>query len=230
MEVNLLSITIALALILIIGGVFFYKYKTSPSSEDRESAKKFLKGMRDVLYNKALDIIKNFDYTKYDSLLEIEAEVINQIITELKAYITAELEKSTDLLSVLAIRCLNTSMIEDFIRELLEQINPSDEMLKYMSPSMIENIELANDEDKELEEKFSDEKEYNEEEMETLPEAEEESIPEEELEKLNPQTDEEEEFNEEDSSMEVIDNEDIYIDKSGRPRSKLTGKWVKMEK
>ena len=65
--------------------------------------------------------------------------------------------------------------------------------------------------------------------VEELPPAEEVEVSEEELAKLNPQVDEEEEFNAEDASMEVVDEEDIYKDANGRLRSKSTGKYVKAE-
>ena len=53
---------------------------------------------------------------------------------------------------------------------------------------------------------------------------------EEELSELNPQVDEPEELDpENDPSVELIDD-DIYYDKSGKARSKKTGKWVKLNK
>ena len=54
---------------------------------------------------------------------------------------------------------------------------------------------------------------------------------------IKPQSDEEEEYNPEDESMEILEDgetgdedNDIYYDANGRARSKSTGKFVKIEK
>ena len=55
----------------------------------------------------------------------------------------------------------------------------------------------------------------------TLPSKEEES-------KLNPQVEEDESYNENDESMELIDEENTYVDSRGRLHDKRTGKFIKM--
>ena len=66
------------------------------------------------------------------------------------------------------------------------------------------------EEDKKLQETFSDSKQYNEESSyNDLPPVEETVIPEEELSKLNPQTDEIQDYDPEtDSSVEVVEEDD----------------------
>ena len=88
------------------------------------------------------------------------------------------------------------------------------------------------EDDNNLQEEFSDQEKYIEESTDDdLTHGEMVNKPtEEELNELNPQVDEEEELDpKNDPSVEVIDD-DIYYDKSGRPRSKKTGKWVKANK
>ena len=50
----------------------------------------------------------------------------------------------------------------------------------------------------------------------------------EEFKNLNPQVEEEELFNKDDDSMEVIDESKYYIDSRGRVHDKSTGKFVKL--
>ena len=131
----------------------------------------------------------------------------------------------------------NKEFVEEFIRKLIDSeclqsiIHAKASIL--LEKSVEAKIAETEEEDKELQEEFSDQEKYIEElKDEDQTHGEEIEVPsEEELSELNPQTDEPEELDpENDPSVEVIEDEDIYYDKSGRPRSKKTGKWVKLDK
>ena len=224
-------VIVGLIIVLIFGTVVYLKYKLSPREEDKEEAKNFLLHLKDELYDLMITTIINFDYTKYTSLAEIEIEVTNSIIGTCKEAIKKEVAESKDLLSVLVLKCLDNDMIQNFIMKLLEEYEINDKINTKIAEVVKDRYAEAEEEDKELVNKFSDQDLYVEEELpvEELPPAEEVEVPAEELAKLNPQIDEEEEFNSEDESMEIVDDE-TYVDANGRLRSKSTGKYVKVEK
>ena len=83
------------------------------------------------------------------------------------------------------------------------------------------------EEDKILQDKFKDPDQYIEDSTTSdLPPVEKTEPTAEELSKLNPPKDEEEEYDPEDESMEIVDD-DTYIDDKGRKRNKTTGRFVK---
>lgn len=234
MSNEVISIIVAVVVIILAGLLVYLKKKNSPKEEDKEAAKAFLEGLRDILYNKCIELIKDFNYKDYDNLADIEIKLINQLINECQEYIAIELENSKDILSVLALKCLTTDIIENFVIEIVNSIDVFEKIAENADISNEENINDIVEEDNNFNEEFSDTEKYNDQEMEVLPEAEEVKYSDEELAKLNPQKDEEEAYNPEDESMEIVDEEvkevptdDIYIDASGRARSTSTGKFVK---
>ena len=124
------------------------------------------------------------------------------------------------------LKFLSTDMIEKFILSLIDNHKIVD-LIEQRAASKFKSVEEIEAEDAEKVKEFSSD-DYNEEfdEIKDLEPAEEPEPTEEELAQLNPQKDEEEEYNPNDESMEVIDD-DLYIDASGRLRSKKTNKWVK---
>lgn len=230
MDQKILSLIIGVCLVLIIGLIVFLRYKLSPKEEDKKAAMDFLLQLKDELYETIIKIIVDFDYTTYPSLVDMEIDITNKIIEACRKCINEELANSKDMLSVLMLKCLNSDMIEKFIESIIAEFNVKSLIDNKIFEMASTRCNIIEKEDKELEEKFSDEELYNDSEIKDseLEEAEEVEVPEEELDKLNPQVDDEEEFNSEDESMEIVDD-DIYYDAAGRARSKKTGKWIKVD-
>jgi hypothetical protein len=228
---------------VITAAVCFHSYK---KSGDKQEALDFLEGLANELKNMIIEFISSItidDLKDLDNvdIKEIEQYILNNIYEITCDYVKKTVQNNIDTNKDFFTRAVlafleNREFVENFIRELITNkginmiINEkssqlSFETVKERSLKMVE-------EDNNLQEEFSDQEKYIEESTDDdLTHGEMVNEPtEEELNKLNPQVDEEEELDpENDPSVEVIDD-DIYYDKSGRPRSKKTGKWVKVNK
>ena len=232
-------------IIIIIGAVVIRSIK---KTGDKQEATDFLEGLTNEIKDLILKTIRSFsidDLTNLDqeSVAKIENEILKSIYDTCWNYIRNVVEnnidKNQDFFTQAVLALLeNREFVEEFIRKLITSeslVSIIHTKAASLTETKVEERMLANEEeDKELQEEFSDQDKYIEEvkdEDQTHGEVKEEPT-EEELSKLNPQVDEPEELDpENDPSVELIDeNEDIYYDKSGRPRSKKTGKWVKLNK
>lgn len=221
---------------------------TAKKSGSKQEALDFLNGLVGELRNIIIDIISSISFDDLKDLdettaEEIETSILKRIYDGVWEYVQEIVQKNLDTnkdfftQAVLAI-LNNKEFIEKFIRDLLNK--EEKDIVKIISDRSVElSFDIAREraaklekDDEELQEEFSDQEKYIEEvtdEDQTSGEDINEPTPED-LSKLNPQVDEEEELDpENDPSVEVIDD-DIYYDKSGRPRSKKTGKWVKVDK
>ena len=242
---DLLVTLIGLGVIVVIG-ILFVIYRIRKTG-DKQEAEDFLQGLSEELKNLILKVIRTFtldDLINLDknSIATIENNILKAIYETCWNYINNVVEnnKDQDFFTQAVLALLeNKEFVEEFIRKLIDSeclqsiIHAKASILleKSVEAKMVETEK----EDKELQEEFSDQEKYIEElkdEDQTHGEEAEEPT-EEELTKLNPQVDEPEELDpENDPSVEVVEDEDndIYYDKSGRARSKKTGKWVKLDK
>jgi hypothetical protein len=245
MNNDLLLILIGLGFLLIVGIVFVIY--TVKKTGNKKTAEEFLDGLSDKLGDIILETIRSFDPKDIDisedGIAKIETAILKKIYDVCWDYVSDIVQKTdaehADFFtkSVLAL-LQNREFVEDFIQKLVDA--PGNKSVLYTRAKNItlatgeERIEELEKREQELTKEFSDEDKYVEEFNENdLPAGDSSLIPtEEDLADLNPQIDEEEELDpENDSSVEVIEEEDndIYYDKSGRPRSKKTGKWVKVD-
>lgn len=204
-----IPILVGVILVLIFGTVVYLKYRLSPKQEDKEEAKNFLLQLKDDLYALMIDTIIEFDYTKYTSIAEMEIEVVNSVIDTCKQTIKNAIKDSQDILSILVLKCLDNDMIEKFILQLIEEYAVKEKVDTKIGEIIKDRYSEAEEEDKALAEQFSNQDLYVEEEIpvKDLPPVDEITIPADELAKLNPQVDEEEAFNSEDESMEIVEEE-----------------------
>lgn len=218
---SLMSIIVSSIILAVFILVIFFRYKNSPKEEDKESAKKFLNGLKDALYNKMLEIIRDFNYDdNYTDYSYLQNTILIKINESCKEYIEQELDKSTDVLSVLALRALKSGLIEDYINELINSFNIDGAIEVHTASLYQTNLNNSEKEDEKLAEEYSDESKYyaneesdktklektNEEELEKEIEKEEEEHKSE----LNPVREEgEEDYNPNDESMEILEEETI---------------------
>jgi hypothetical protein len=244
---DLLVTLIGLGVIVVIAIVFLiYRIR---KTGDKQEANDFLEGLYEELKLLVLKVIKSFSLDDLenidkDTIAKIENAILKSIYDTCWNYVKNVVEKNVDdnkdffTQAVLAF-LENKEFVEEFIKKLInsESIGV---VIHEKATLLLDNkaekvLEESIEEDKELQEEFSDQEKYIEElkdEDQTRGEEVEEPT-EEELSRLNPQVDEPEELDpENDPSVEVVEDEDndIYYDKSGRARSKKTGKWVKLDK
>lgn len=204
-----IPVLVGVVLVLLFGTIVYLKYRLSPKQEDKEEAKNFLLQLKDDLYALMIDTIIDFDYTKYTSIAEMEIEVINSVINTCKQTIKNAIKDSQDILSILVLKCLDNDMIEKFILQLIEEYAVKEKVDTKIGEIIKDRYSEAEEEDKALAEQFADQDLYVEEEIpvKDLPPVDEIIVPPAELEKLNPQVDEEESFNSEDESMEIVEED-----------------------
>lgn len=247
------SIYIPIITVVVLGAiVFFISYKRRPSEEHKNEVNKFLNSMLDMCEELIVNILDDIeksikDDTEIESLEDFIKEQLDFIEESIRdsVIMAAEDLKDGDAFSKIAYRLLvKKEYLDKFIESLISDENVSEKLSTIWEESMKDRIEIASKVDEELEDKF-DEKDYYEDEefdrkdleaskpqeesIKELPE-EERKKEEEKIANLNPQkdTDEEEDYDENDSSMELVDEEvDYFFDSNGRKRNKATGRYMK---
>lgn len=218
----------AVILICIIVAIVI-RYKSNPSAIDKESAKKFLDGLSDTFYDKIMEIINNIDFSKYNSLVELEADVLNTIYETIWNYVEEELKDAakTDILTALALKVLNKDFVDKFVEDLINKLNIEWKLEAAWSKNHNFDDKVKEIQNNDVSEFTGNDYVEDSSSVELEP-ATEEKIPEEELKKLIPQSDDEEVLDpENDNSVEVVDDDsNVTIDSKGRKRDKKTGRFV----
>lgn len=242
-DLLLTLIGLGVLLIIVIASVIISIKKNG----DKKEAKAFLEGLAEQIEEVILDTLSKLDikdFTDPTAIEKIEAEILKKIYDAAWKYVQTVVENNIDsnkdffTKAILAL-LKNKEFVEEFIKELINGSDITNVIWSKSRTILIDansvQVEEIEKEDQELQEEFSDEEKYIEE-ITDEDQTHGESIEfptEEELAQLNPQVDEPEELDpENDPSVEAIDDEepDIYYDKSGRARSRKTGKWVKVDK
>ena len=219
MSVNLISIFAGLFILAIL--IFITLFTIVKSSGSKKKAKEFLMGLYDNLLNLMVDTIAGFDPKKYSSLEEFEAAILYTIYDRCWDYVSHELESGFENNEIIkaVFKRIDKDFLIKFIDKIIEEAGISDKIKNKFGCVAISSGEIEKA-DQEAAEHFADESQYveNSDDVELNPA--EPIVPsEEELAALNPQKDDEEEFNPEDESMEVLDDKPEIIsvqDKRGR--------------
>ena len=219
MSVNLISIFAGLFILAIL--IFITLFTIVKSSGSKKKAKEFLMGLYDNLLNLMVDTIAGFDPKKYSSLEEFEATILYTIYDRCWDYVSHELESGFENNEIIkaVFKRIDKDFLIQFIDKIIEEAGISDKIKNKFGCVAISSGEIEKA-DQEAAEHFADESQYveNSDDVELNPA--EPIVPsEEELAALNPQKDDEEEFNPEDESMEVLDDKPEIIsvqDKRGR--------------
>ena len=166
-----------------------------------------------------VDIINNINFTDYNSLPELEIDILNKIYDTTWDYVEKELSEAskTDVLTAIALKILNKEYATQFIDTLIQKYDINNKFSEAWDRYFIEKEQKAIEEDQKLQEEFSDLNKYIETvEKDELPVGEDkEDISEEELKNLNPPSDEEPEYDSNtDESVEMLEEEIISDGKS----------------
>ena len=219
MSVNLISIFAGLFILAIL--IFITLFTIVKSSGSKKKAKEFLMGLYDNLLNLMIDTIAGFDPKNYSSVEEFEATILYTIYDRCWDYVSHELESGFENNEIIkaVFKRIDKDFLIQFIDKIIEEAGISDKIKNKFGCVAISSGEIEKA-DQEAAEHFADESQYveNSDDVELNPA--EPIVPtEEELAALNPQKDDEEEFNPEDESMEVLDDKPEIIsvqDKRGR--------------
>ena len=207
-------VTCTTLLVALMVGLFLYlRYKSQPTEADKLRAEDFLNGLRDHVLASIAEILKDFDYSSYTDFAQLEYDLITKVSDTCNGYIQEELAKSTDILSTMVLKVLQSGMIEEFVRQCMEHMKVDKAAEAVLADKIAEYQEIAIEMEAQYKAAYADPTKYveNPEDIvyeDPTPEV----IPEEELNKLNPQRDEEESYNAEDDSMEIV--EEIVEDNS----------------
>ena len=209
---KLLTLIGGLVLLVLIITAIVIRLSSDSYKNGKESATSFLASLTNTFYNSIIEIINGIDLSSYSTLIEFETDVLSQIYDKMWDFVEGQIAEAakTDILSAVALKILNKDFLTKFIDDLIEQNQILDKIMDRWNSKIETTSESIVEEDKKLQETFSDSKQYNEESSyNDLPPVEETVIPEEELSKLNPQTDEIQDYDPEtDSSVEVVEEDD----------------------
>lgn len=209
---KLLTLIGGLVLLVLIITAIEIRLSSDSYKNGKESATSFLASLTNTFYNSIIEIINGIDLSSYSTLIEFETDVLSQIYDKMWDFVEGQIAEAakTDILSAVALKILNKDFLTKFIDDLIEQNQILDKIMDRWNSKIETTSESMVEEDKKLQETFSDSKQYNEESSyNDLPPVEETVIPEEELSKLNPQTDEIQDYDPKtDSSVEVVEEDD----------------------
>ena len=209
---KLLTLIGGLVLLVLIITAIVIRRSSDSYKNGKESATSFLASLTNTFYSSIIEIINGIDLSSYSTLIEFETDVLSQIYDKMWDFVEGQIAEAakTDILSAVALKILNKDFLTKFIDDLIEQNQILDKIMDRWNSKIETTSESMVEEDKKLQETFSDSKQYNEESSyNDLPPVEETVIPEEELSKLNPQTDEIQDYDPEtDSSVEVVEEDD----------------------
>ena len=208
---SLLTVIGGIVILVLIIIAVVIRLKNKPiTEEDQKSAQEFLEGLSDTFYQNIVDIINNIDFQNYQSLPELEVDVLNTIYDNTWNYVEEQLKdiSKTDVLTALALKILNKEYVEKFIDGIIEKYDINNKISEAWDKYFSAKEKEVEEEDKKLQEQFSDDEKYITEEStpEDLPPVEKEEPSEEELKNIIPPSEEDPNYDASvDDSVEVLD-------------------------
>lgn len=179
-------------LVTIIGGIIVlvflviaivYRMKTTPSLYDKNKATEFLNGMAEAFYYKMLSIVSNIDFNKYESLADLEADVIKQIYDTVWDYAEEKMSEAAeqDIITAMVLKALDKDRVLEFIDGLVKEKGVIEEVENLWAANKLENdSEEMLEDDAALQEQFADSSQYcetsNDEDLAPVEEVEDESV------------------------------------------------------
>lgn len=189
-------------LALIIVALLTYYYFKIPKGSDKTAAKKFIEGYTSVFESIIRRIITEVDITKFRTIEEFQSAIYNLAYDECWKYIEKCIKEATENCNLKALvrKCITRECVEAFINEAMGILISNKCSDVYMA-RVTNVIALAEEEDKRLQ-KEADEYETGTKIVEPYIEPKEEDK----TANLVPQKEEEEEYNPNDVSQEIIDD------------------------
>lgn len=203
--------SIACAIIILAIATIAVIIKMRNSKDLKDKVEKFLDSISTNIILVVKDIIENFDASDYSTLEEFETDVMSKIYETVFDTVKKEAEEAfkDDPLCEAIINKIDSTTIIKMVDKMFEVFNFKNDLKYNFGVASLKDVEEM---DESLTEEFSHEDFNDEVNVEDLPLAEEVEHTDEEIAALNPQRDDEEEFNPEDDSMELIEGENIITD------------------
>lgn len=223
---SLLTVIGGIVILVLIIIAVVIRLKNKPiTEEDQKSAQEFLEGLSDTFYQNIVDIINNIDFQNYQSLPELEVDILNTIYDNTWNYVEEQLKdiSKTDVLTALALKILNKEYVEKFIDGIIEKYDINNKISEAWNKYFSAKEKEVEEEDKKLQEQFSDDEKYITEEStpEDLPPVEKEEPSEEELKNIIPPSEEDPNYDASvDDSVEVLD-ETTTVEETDTPTEEI---------
>ena len=176
-------------------------------SSDKKAASNFLQGLADEILTIILETINKVSPKDFNTLNDFYMYAIDEIYSNVWDFVTekATSDDSIDRLTAAVFKYVDADRMESFINALISNNGIEDKIANQYAAYNIKNFDHVVDEDKKLEEEYADEEQYIEiSNDEDLAPTEEKTYTEKEIAAINPQREEEEEFDVDDDSMEII--------------------------
>ena len=209
---------ILIGLIVLLIFVFVIVMELRKSS-DKKAAINFLQDLGDEILDVILRTISETSPKDFKSLEDFNNYLVDKIYNQVWNFITvkASSDDVIDKVTKAVFTYVDGDTLVKFINDIMEQNGITDKIANDFAAYSIEECsDSIVEEDKKLEEEYSDKDQY----VETsnddeLAPAEDKAPTEEEIAAINPQREEEEDFNAEDDSMEIVtDKKEIITAKS----------------
>lgn len=194
----------AIVLVALIIGIFCYYKFCVPKTADKEAAERFIKGYTSVFESTIERIIKEIDITIYKTIEEFESDIFGIAYDECWDYTEAALQEAcaNSAIASLVAKCITKERVEKYVKAIINEGFMNKLELTYTS-RWNETAKAAEEEDLKLQHE-ADLYETGEKEVDPAPE-----LPEVDTEAgLNPQRDEEEGYDPEDISQEIVTEEE----------------------
>ena len=210
------GILIGLVVLLIFVFVIVMELR---KSSDKKAAINFLQDLGDEILDVILKTISETSPKDFNSLEDFNNHLVDKIYNQVWNFITvkASSDDVIDKVTKAVFTYVDGDTLVKFINDIMEQNGITDKIANDFAAYSIEECsDFIVEEDKKLEEEYSDKDQY----IETsnddeLAPAEDKSHTEEEIAAINPQREEEEDFDAEDDSMEIVtDKKEIITAKS----------------
>ena len=210
MDGNLITIIGGIIVLGIIIGVTALMIKKR-NNNDTKAAIEFLNGLGNELLNIIITTVKDIDPSEIDSAEEFEVIVLNNVYDKSWDYVQEQinLRLADDSIIKTIINIVDKDYVIRFIDELCEKSGLTENIQGEYAAYRL-SVNNTEEQDEALAAEYSDEEKYHTEEVteEDLEPAEDPVHTEEELANLNPQKDEEKEFDATDESMELLPEDD----------------------
>ena len=209
---------ILIGLVVLIIFVFVIVMELRKSS-DKKAAINFLQDLGDEILDVILKTISETSPKDFNSLEDFNNHLVDKIYNQVWDFISEKAagDNVIDKVTKAVFTYVDGDTLVKFINDIMEQNGIIDKIANdFATYSIEESSDSIIEEDKKLEEEYSDKDQY----VETsnddeLAPAEDKAPTEEEIAAINPQREEEEDFNVEDDSMEIVtDKKEIITAKS----------------
>ena len=180
-------------------------------SADKKNALEFLQGLGDKILEVILDTINSASPEKFHTLVDFQNYLLEQIYNNVWDYLTDKVnsDSTVDSITKIFFKYIDKDTLTKFINEIIEKNNLNEKVTNIFVSNSIESTEKTIvDEDNKLAKEYSDTEKYNENVSDKDLEPAEELVPsDDEIAAINPQKDEEEDYNANDVSMELVEDD-----------------------